>query len=60
MGALPGTGEQQVTDEHQCEGCHIVPATTYYDGDHLCRDCAREYFKRDLEEGDLPPGYGED
>lgn len=43
-----------------CESCGHVEATTVYDGDRLCELCAREYFQRDLEEGDFPPGFGED
>lgn len=43
-----------------CEACGIAPATVRYDGEDLCQPCAAECAWRDIEEGDLPPGFGED
>lgn len=46
--------------QQQCEACRKAPTTVRYDGDDLCRPCAEYSMHRDLEEGDMEPGYGED
>ena len=67
-GYFPVTYEFQGCGEHlpreeevkPCDACKKAPATTRYDGDHLCCRCAQYAMYRDLEEGDFEPGFGED
>ena len=54
-----GTDMNQIAPK-VCENCQKAPATVRYDGEDLCRPCADYCAFRDIEEGDMEPGFGED